>query len=200
MKKQIPYGIRTERVLIRCYHPSDAPILLEAITLSLDALKKWMPWAQAEPSSLASKKELLEKFEREFQENIDYTFGIFNKQEDVLIGSTGLHTRIGADAREIGYWINSEYAGKGYATESTQALIKVGFEHHAVNTIEIHCDPENVASLKIPKKLGFELAEVLQNNTTSLEGEPRDTMIWRMSLEHYQKIQHTFPDIEVFYK
>ncbi|MEM9078156.1 MAG: GNAT family N-acetyltransferase [Bacteroidota bacterium] len=200
MKKQIPYGIRTQRLLIRCYHPSDAPMLLEAITNSLDDLKKWMPWAQSEPSSLESKQELLKKFEQEYLENIDYTFGIFNKQENVIIGSTGLHTRIGADAREIGYWINSKYTNQGYATESTQALIKAGFEHHAVNTIEIHCDPENVVSLKIPKKLGFDLVDTLQNNTTSPEGEPRDTMIWRMTLEQYQKMQHTFPDVEVFYQ
>ena len=199
MKNQIPYGIRTQRLLIRCYHPSDAPILLEAITHSLDDLKIWMPWAQSEPSSLESKQELLKKFEQEFLENIDYTFGIFNKQENVLIGSTGLHTRIGADAREIGYWINSKYANQGYATESTQALIKVGFEHHAVNTIEIHCDPKNVTSLKIPKKLGFDLVDTLQNNTTSPEGEPRNTMVWRMNLEQFQEIQDIFPEIEVFY-
>ena len=200
MKKQIPYGIHTERLLIRCYHQSDAPILLEAITHSLDELKKWMPWAQSEPSGLASKKELLKKFEQEFLENIDYTFGIFNKQENALIGSTGLHTRIGADAREIGYWINSKYAKQGYATESTQALIKVGFEHHAVNKIEIHCAPENLNSLKIPKKLGFNLVEIFKNDTTSAEGQPRDAMIWRMTLEQYQEIQHTFPDVEVFYQ
>ena len=199
MKKSIPCGIRTQRLLIRCYQPSDAPMLLEAITHSLDELKKWMPWAQSEPSSLESKQELLKKFEKEYLENIDYTFGIFNKQEDVLIGSTGQHARIGADAREIGYWINSKYTNLGYATESTQALIKVGFEHHAVNTIEIHCDPENMASLKISKKLGFDLVEVPQTNTSSPEGEPRDTMIWRMTLEQYQEIQDTFPEIEVFY-
>lgn len=200
MQKRIPYGIITDRLLIRCYHPGDAQMLLEAITNSLDHLKKWMPWARTEPSSLDSKKELLKKFEHEYVQKIDYNFGIFNRQQDTLIGSAGLHTRIGPKSREIGYWINSRYLNKGYATESTKALIKVGFEYHQIDNIEIHCDPKNIASQKIPKKLGFDLTDIRKSNATRPDGKPRDTMIWNMTLKRYREKRHLFPEIEVFYK
>ncbi|TXB55226.1 GNAT family N-acetyltransferase [Phaeodactylibacter luteus] len=37
---------------------------------------------------------------------------------------SGLHTRLGENAREIGYWINANYLKQGYATETVKALIK----------------------------------------------------------------------------
>ncbi len=200
MQKPIPYGIITNRLILRCYTPGDAEMLLEAITNSLDNLKKWMPWAQHEPSSLSSKRALLRKFETDFVQNIDYTFGLFNKQQDVLIGSAGLHTRIGPKSREIGYWINSAYLNQGYATESTKALVKVGFEYHGIATIQIHCDPKNIASQQIPKKLGFDLDSILESNTTTPEGQPRDTMIWSMSRERYLETRHSYPEVKVFNK
>ncbi len=200
MQKLIPYGILTDRLMIRCYNPADAEMLLEAITNSLDNLKKWMPWAQTEPSSLESKRALLKKFEADFIQNIDYTFGLFNKEQDVLIGSAGLHTRIGPRSREIGYWINSAYLNQGYATESTKALVKVGFEHHDIDTIEIHCDPKNIVSQQIPKKLGFDLLNILKHNTTTPDGNPRDTMIWCMTRERYLETRHSYPEVDVFYK
>ncbi|NAS13893.1 GNAT family N-acetyltransferase [Poritiphilus flavus] len=200
MQKEIPYGIITDRLVIRCYRPADAELLLEAITNSLDNLKKWMPWAKTEPSSLEAKKELLQKFELDFLKNIDYNFGLFNRKQDVFIGSAGLHTRIAPNAREIGYWINSAYLNQGYATECTHALIKVGFEYHEIDHIEIHCDPNNAASQQIPKKLSFELAEILKNHSTTPEGKPRDTMIWKLTHERYQETSDSYPEIEVFYK
>ncbi|MES2731624.1 MAG: hypothetical protein V4714_07745 [Bacteroidota bacterium] len=43
------YRIETDRLVIRCYEPSDAEKLKNAITESLDHLRPWMPWAQNEP-------------------------------------------------------------------------------------------------------------------------------------------------------
>ena len=40
-----PYRIETERLVIRCWNPADAPLLKEAIDSSLEELQAWMPWA-----------------------------------------------------------------------------------------------------------------------------------------------------------
>ena len=66
-----------------------------------------MVWAKAEPEPLAAKVERLRKYRGQFDLGENYTFGIFSKDEKVLVGSTGLHPRIGPNAREIGYWINA---------------------------------------------------------------------------------------------
>ena len=89
------YRIETERLVVRCYSPKDAPLLKASIDESLEHLRLWMPWAHDEPESLEKKTARLRKYRGQFDLGIDYTFGIFNEEEDTLIGSTGLHTIAG---------------------------------------------------------------------------------------------------------
>ena len=96
------YKIETERLIIRCYKPEDAVKLHEAIARSLDHLSPWMPWINQEAGGVDGKLNRIRTFRGEFDLGKDYVFGIFNKTESELIGSTGLHTRVGEGAREIG--------------------------------------------------------------------------------------------------
>lgn len=179
------YRIETERLVIRCYAPQDAVLLKNAIDESLDHLRPWMPWAQNEPETLETKTARLRKYRGQFDLGIDYVFGIFNKAETELIGSTGLHTRPGEDAREIGYWINANYINQGYATEAVKALTVVGFEVEDLDRIEIHCAPNNINSLNVPKKLGYRHEATLKDRHIDPFGKKRDTMIWTMFKEDY---------------
>ncbi|WP_445383070.1 GNAT family N-acetyltransferase [Robiginitalea sp. IMCC43444] len=194
------YRIETNRLVIRCYAPADAKKLLSAITESLEHLKPWMPWAAQEPSSLKAKRDLLKKFREEFESGIDYTFGIFNKKEDRVLGGTGLHTRLGENEREIGYWIHAEFLNQGLATEAAGALTKVGFEYEKLERIEIHCDPLNVRSRKVPEKLGYTLVKVIRNKPFPATGGTRDTMIWEINRETYPKSPGSKFELTVFNK
>ncbi len=181
------YRIETDRLVIRCYEPSDALMLQEAITESLDHLLPWMPWAKLEPQNYEARVNRVRFFRGQFDLGQDYVFGIFDKTETALIGSTGLHTRLGNQAREIGYWISAKHINQGYATETVIALTKVGFEIEQLSRIEIHCALDNFRSYKIPQKLGYQWEATLKNRTTDTAGTPRDTMIWTMFKEEYEK-------------
>ena len=150
-----PYLIRTDRLVVRCWEPRDAILLKEAIEASLAHLRPWMPWAASEPQPLEQKVELLRTFRGNFDLGNDFTYGIFDRDESQVVGGTGLHTRRGDDAFEIGYWVRASHAGQGLATESTAALTRVGFELCRVDRIEIRCDPANERSRAIPQKLGY---------------------------------------------
>ena len=172
--------METDRLIIRCYRMEDASMMLKAITDSLDHLRPWMPWAKNPPADPQSAMNLLKAFQEKFYSDEDYFFGIFNKAENELIGSTGLHTRTGEHAREIGYWINVAHVQKGYATEAVSALIKIGFTIENLERIEIRCDPNNLISQKIPQALGFNKIAVRLNDVMDAEGNARDTMIWSL--------------------
>jgi RimJ/RimL family protein N-acetyltransferase len=86
----------------------------------------------------------------------DYIYGIFNPDETRLLGGTGLHTRIGDNQLEIGYWIHKDYTNQGLVTESTAALVKVAFEIMLIHRLEIHCDPE--ISLPLPSRASWVLS------------------------------------------
>ena len=178
------YRIKTERLVVRCYQPSDARLLLESVTESVEHLKPWMPWAHNEPTSLEQKLQGVINFRGKFDLHENYVYGIFNLDETKLLGGTGLHTHFGNDQLEIGYWIHKDYINKGLVTESTAALVKVAFEIIHIHRIEIHCDPRNLASASIPRKLGFTHEGTLRAKTPFLDSWS-DSMVWGLLKEEY---------------
>jgi len=178
------YRIVTPQLVLRCYNPADAPLLATSVTESLEHLLPWMPWAAAEPEPLQTKIERLRRFRANFDLGHDYIYGIFNPQEKRLLGGTGLHTRIGDNALEIGYWIHKDYIGRGYATETSAALAKVAFEVHHVERVEIHCAVENVRSAAVPRKLGFHHEATLKQRSFA-NGQKCDQMVWSLFADEY---------------
>ncbi|MEZ4358920.1 MAG: GNAT family protein [Kofleriaceae bacterium] len=179
------YRIETQRLVVRCYQPPDAPLLKAAIDESLDELRPWMPWASEEPVALAKKVTLLRQFRGRFDLGEDFAYGAFDPTETDLIGSSGLHTRAGPDAREIGYWVHTAHTGRGYATEIAAALTRVGFEIDGVFRMEIHCDPRNVRSVAVARKLGYVHEATLRERVSRADGTRQDAMIWTMLAHDY---------------
>ena len=181
------YRIESERLVIRCYNPKDALYLQKAVQESVEHLRPWMPWVKDEPEELKVKIERLRLFRADFDLGKNYVYGVFDPYESELVGGTGLHPRVGSNAFEIGYWIHVNHLNKGYATEISAALTKVAFEIEHVNRVEIHCEPNNIRSAAIPKKLGYVYEATLRNRNENIEGEPIDSMIWSMLSEEYLK-------------
>lgn len=179
------YRVETERLVLRCWDPKDAPQLQSAIEMSLEHLRPWMPWALHEPEDVAAKVERLRVFRGNFDLGIDFVYGIFTPDESEVIGGTGLHTRRGSDALEIGYWIRADQINKGLATEVSGALTRVAFEIHGVQRVEIHCRPNNVRSAAVPRKLGYVHEGTLRRRVLESDGTYGDTMIWTMFADEY---------------
>lgn len=191
------YRIETKRLVVRCYDPSDAPLLAESVTESLEHLRPWMPWVYNEPEPIEEKVQRLKLFRGNFDLGQNFTYGIFNPQGTKLIGGTGLHTRLGGNELEIGYWIHKDYVNQGLVTESTAALVKVAFEMIHIHRLEIHCDPENFASAAIPRKLGFTHEGTLRAKTRFLDGWS-DSMIWGLLETDYPGSPSSKAEIKVF--
>lgn len=191
------YRIETQRLAIRCYNPADAGLLAKSVTESLEHLKPWMPWVHEEPEPIEEKVERLKGFRGMFDLEQDYVYGIFNPEETRLLGGTGLHMRLGDNELEIGYWIHKDYTNQGLITESTAALVKVAFEIIHVHRIEIHCNPANLASAAIPRKLGFTHEGTLRRKTPFLD-HWSDSMIWGLLEDEYTKSPASKAAIKIF--
>ena len=191
------YRIDTERLVVRCYQPSDAKLLAESVTESLEHLKPWMPWAHDEPEPFVEKEKRMVRFRGMFDLNENFVYGIFNKEETKLLGGTGLHPRLGDNELEIGYWIHKDHVRRGLVTESTAALIKVAFEIVHVHRIEIHCDPRNIASASVPRKLGFIHEGTLREKTPFLN-RWSDSMVWGLLEKEYPNTPSVKAKIKVF--
>ena len=181
----IPY--RVEVVggpVIRCWEPRDAPLLKDAVDSSLEHLRPWMPWAHDEPQSLDEKVALLRLFRGNFDLGEDFVYGVFSADESEVLGGTGLHTRTGEGALEIGYWIRASNTGRGLGTTVAAALTKVGIERGGVERIEIRVDPANEVSCRIPRRLGFREEGTLRRRLPTADGSPRrDAVVFSLLAE-----------------
>jgi RimJ/RimL family protein N-acetyltransferase len=194
-----PYRIRTERLTLRCWEPGDAPLLKDAVDTSLDHLRPWMPWAAEEPKPVEEKADLLRTFRGRFDLDEDFVYGIFAPDEQEVIGGSGLHTRVGPRALEIGYWIRASRTGNGYAREATAALAKAAFRVCAVDRVEIRVDPANEASLRVPRALGFtEEATLRRRLPAGADDMARDCVVFTLFSDDLEGSPVAQAAVEVF--
>ncbi|WYP27441.1 GNAT family N-acetyltransferase [Alkalihalobacillus sp. FSL W8-0930] len=174
-----PDSFETERLLIRAPKPGDGAKMYEAVSSSIEQLKPWLPFAHFEQSP-----ELTEANIREAHVNFltrkDLRLLVFHKETGELVASSGLH-RIDWDVPkvEIGYWIRTEYSGKGYMTEAVQGITTFAFQELKARRVEIRCDAKNVKSRAIAERLNFELEAVLKQEAKAIDSEElRDTCVY----------------------
>lgn len=78
------------------------------------------------------------------------------KNENKVIGVVGVHPKDTLDNEiEILYGVSDEYQRKGYGLEAASSLIQWVFKNTATTRLSAIVKPENVASEKVIKKLGF---------------------------------------------
>lgn len=75
-----------------------------------------------------------------------------------LIGFCGLNAEMvdGAREVEIGYRLSPRFWGQGLATEAVQASLRHGFESLGLGSIIGIVQPQNVASVRVLHKAGFQ--------------------------------------------
>jgi RimJ/RimL family protein N-acetyltransferase len=179
-----PYRIETERLVIRCYEPEDAPLLKAAVDSSIEHLLPWMPWARFEPQSVEDKVELCRMFRGQFDLDQNYIYGIFSVDETEQLGGSGFHKRANEGSLEIGYWVAAAAIGRGIATEVAAVQTRAGFELAGLDRIDIQVDPANERSLAIPRRLGFTEEGTLRRRLEAHEKGPRrDSVVFTMLRE-----------------
>jgi RimJ/RimL family protein N-acetyltransferase len=179
------YRVETERLLLRCWAPEDAPVLRAALDRSDAHLRPWIPFMVHEPRSLDDSADWLRGLRANFDRGEHFRYGVWSRDGDELVGENMLLDRVGPGGLEIGYLTHLGFAGRGYASEATVAMVRLAFEVHGADRVEIHCAPQNTASAAIPARLGFTCEAILARRFRDTEGVPRDLMIWTLLTEDY---------------
>lgn len=156
----LPGSLETPRLLVRWYQDGDAEALHVAVHSQREKYLPWLPWAAVAHATVDDSLATIRSFEHGRTKLIapDFVLGTFDRSTGELVGGTGLH-RIAPEVAEaeIGYWIRPERRGEGLCTEATAGLISAAFGVWGFRRIRIHCAGSNLASQRVPEKLGMVL-------------------------------------------
>jgi RimJ/RimL family protein N-acetyltransferase len=133
--------------------PDEAERLAALVAENVEHLRPRMPWVAAEPLALEARRALLEGWDQQWREGREVVYRM--ELDGVAVGTCGLHDRGGPDEREIGYWVDHRHQGRGLATRSSALLTDVAFEQPSVTSVVILHDATNLASRRVPEKLGY---------------------------------------------
>ena len=158
--------LETERTYLRTYTMQD----LESLQAILDG-KTMYAWGHS-----FTKQECKEWIERQLERYKKYGFGLWAVVDKVscqLIGNAGLnYERIEMEGEreilELGYIINHRFWGKGYGLEVAAACARYAFEKVGVRELYCLIKWDNLASLKLARKLGM---RVVGENSKIYQGQ-----------------------------
>lgn len=144
---------------LRPWRTADAPALRHALDASEAHLRAWTPWVIDGRVPGQSLQARLAAHASAFMEGTEWVYGLFGPDDVTVLGGCGLYPRVGPGALEVGYWLAADATGRGLATAAAGALTTLALAASGVGRVEIRCDPRNVASARVPARLGFRVDE-----------------------------------------
>lgn len=172
-----PERVDAGPVILRRVKETDAGAIAAAVASSMDHLRPWMPWATPDAALRKTQIARVAEADQMWEAGTSHIYSLLTADLGTLVGEIGLHRRADDNSAEIGYWIATSQAGRGFGTRAAEAMTAVALALPGVNRVEIHCDEANKASAAIPRKLGYRL-DRMENRLPEAPGETGRLMIW----------------------
>jgi [ribosomal protein S5]-alanine N-acetyltransferase len=101
-------------------------------------------------------REHIARTRRGLRDGSSYGLSVIVREDGQLVGGCGLsEVNLRQRRAHVGYWIAPPLWGKGYASEAASLLIAAGFRELGLHRIHTGALPENHASIRVLRRLGF---------------------------------------------
>ncbi len=146
-----------ETIYLRPPRITDWRVWAELRGISRDFLAPWEPTWPSDALSRAAYRRRLRHYIESWRKQTGYTFFIFRRSDDALLGGIGLtNIRRGiTQSGTLGYWIGKTYARQGIMTEALRCVLSFAFGNLDLHRVEAACLPANAASRGLLEKCGF---------------------------------------------
>ena len=169
-------ALYTERLMLRELTEEDALAILICFS-NPDVLRFY---GQSPLANENQVKQIIRNFAINYENRRGIKWGIAVKGEAGIIGTIGFQEWSQEHKRaDISYALVPEHWGKGYAIEAVSTVISYGFQELNLTRIGALVFTENVSSIKLLEKLGFEKEGVLKKFMYQ-DGVPYDTNIYSL--------------------
>ncbi len=178
-----PLGLVTNRLALREFVEADRTAVLAY--QRDERYLRYYPWDGRSPADARAFVGMFLEWQRE-QPRRRFQLAITLKANGALIGNCGLRRKPGKDwEADIGYELNPEHWGCGYATEAAQALVNFGFRKMGLDRISSWCIADNTASTRVLERLGFRQEGRLRRNEY-FKGRWWDTLLYGLLREEWK--------------
>jgi ribosomal-protein-serine acetyltransferase len=156
-----------EKVFLRTPVVEDAEELYQKICENRSHISTYLLWAEKTTSSHYTKS-FLESCLKDTRQGEHLPLCIIKGGE--IIGYLGAKIDIWNLNGEIGYWLARSFTKQGLMTKAVGVLVDYIFKNKILHRIEILCAESNIASQRIPQKLGFHLDGKLRDRALTKNG------------------------------
>jgi ribosomal-protein-alanine N-acetyltransferase len=147
--------LHTERLLLRRFRAAD---LDDLAALYADAeVMRFL--GEGRPMDRAQTRERLERILRHWQEHGFGIWALFARDGGAFVGRCGVAYLHRPGEAELAYTLARRCWGLGLATEAAAAVVRHAFEVLGLPRVVAFARVENVASIKVMKKLGMTFKE-----------------------------------------
>jgi RimJ/RimL family protein N-acetyltransferase len=172
--------LTTDRLILRDFVEDDWPAMLAYQTDP--RYLRFYAWTRRTPQDVQA---FVGRFvaQQERDPRLKFQLAIVLPASGQLIGNAGIRIKTaGGHEADIGYELDPQHWGCGYASEAARALVQFGFERLHLHRISAHCLAENTASARVLEKLGMRLEGRLRDSEY-FKGRYWDTL-------HYAILDH----------
>lgn len=177
--------LRTERLLLRDFVESDweAVFAYQKSPLYL----RYYEWTERTPDAVRAFIHMFLDHQKQ-DPRIKFQFAVTLKSTGQLIGNCGVR-RNSAEAFEgdMGYELDPDHWGRGYATEAARAVLRFGFSNMGLHRIYAACVADNTGSAHVLEKLGMQQEGRLREDEY-YKGRWWDTLLYAILYEEWQAL------------
>ena len=174
----IPEILQTPRLTLRAVRAGQGAAVNVAVAESFAELHPWMPWAR-QPQSVDQSEAYARQAQAKWLARETLDFAWYESGTERVVGHGGLHTIDWSIPKfEIGYWVRTSCARRGYATEGALALVDFARARLGAERLEITSDARNAASRRVAEKSGFVLEGIRRRSRRDAAGELADSCIY----------------------
>lgn len=170
-----------KEIYLRPLELSDAETLWALQLRNMDFFRKTAPTHQDHFYTLDFQVEQIKKGMQQQENDQRYGFGIFLKENDLLIGSVMLGGVMRGPFQSciLGYYLDQQYNGKGYVSKAVELVIDFAFQELKLHRIEAGVMPSNTGSIRVLEKAGF-TREGLSRENIEINGKRESHLVFSL--------------------
>lgn len=169
---------KAQNIYIRLLSLNDANDILQLEKKNQEFFQAYTIKRSPDYYTISFHKDLINQKMEKAKKDSEYNFGIFKIDDDELIGTISLFRILRGPLQSalVGYSLDKDHNGKGYATEAVKLVVNYAFTTLQLHRIEAGVMPHNIGSIRVLEKAGF-IQEGISKSNVKINGKWEDHKI-----------------------